>query len=1252
MAEAAAKLNRYCQLVGAAFQVGFEQLPNGAFKCQLTIPDHDHVAQGVASAKKTAQQSAVHDMVGHLTEFHDLEGVLVRPVGPAAKKQKLAEAKSAVSAIAQMQPQAIHKQPAQKAQQQPQIQNPQNTGIPAKNQDDGMGNFTLEIARSHMNQELWRMKQKHDIQVTQEGTPHQPCFRASLTFRTRDGKRHDESYTGTSKKAVQNELALKICRKLFASGYIKGYKRNSTKGTFWDNVKDSKYYEAGSFGLGLQPQLKAKLHNYLNRMGYGVPDLGGPGPGPDSVLWEQASDAELSNVLDNTIAALPWCPPGRGPAPWPAPKGQTAPDLSVAEMAAESSSQLPIAARYEEIVRTVATHQVSIIQGSTGSGKTTQVPQYILDAQDGHPKTIIVTQPRRLAAITVARRVAAERGEALGGTVGFAVRFDNVWPNRVGGICYMTSGLLLKRLHRQGLCGVSHVIVDEVHERDLDNDVLLGLLRTAAVAHPLLKIVLMSATIDARKFQSYMGALQGPQAGLPPIISCEGRCFPVTTLFLEDIIEKMAWRPTDKKWKEKDPQKSMNTCDPVAYSQQTMQTLAALPEQQIPLELVRDLLSKLLMEGTISEATGSVLVFLPTWAMMSLLSKLLQAESTLRQACKVILLHSQVPKHEQMEAFKPAPSGMCKVILATNIAESSITIQDVTVVIDSCRVKLAFFAEGTRLSRNEVVWTGRQNMEQRKGRAGRTREGLCFRLCTKLRFEQGIEQEVPPELTRMPLVGAALLVKSLDLGSIAGVLSQCPDAPSAPALQHAISELQLVQALDKSEQLTNLGRILARLPVDPHVGLALLMGHWFFGLGDAMATICAAMSFDEPFHFEQTAGYLPYAVAEKYKGTHKHSDQFLLGLVHQEYGRLLQVQGQAAADNFVSSESLHPAIMRQAFDGIEQLRGLLQSDALGAMLISSEEGGLVEDDFEQASKERSHNALRDWGQQDWQWGAVLLMLATALPFLAVHQEKRHVWVSEEIVGAVHKGSVSCCKNSYAFPSPLFAFLDQVKDGGWKPPRCRQLTNLPPLLALLRPFAAGNVTLDTEDGSCAIVGGWIPVGPVPADTVQLLLGLRRRLENALVECADQIATEGGPAFAAGGGMKDQELIIILKELLKYYSFRFREGAAAPVSTGSASGAKQGSKGNATLFKSDGPAWPQASMHSPPQAAAPNPPGTRLAQPAGAVRPQGTPGIRLAQPAGGVRPQGGWGQNQQAWQSAGNTAAGSSWNSGKSLTNWWS
>jgi len=1180
-------LNRFCQLRGTKQEINFQQLPNSAFKCTLNIPGVDHSAHGVATSKKGAQDAAVKDIISYLTITGELEQAMNTP--PAAKKRKTGNAAAAKAQVAQeatpvpvfsgktalspgaqpLKPQQQKLQQAVQPKLQPKLQQQQqqqevpqqaqgNTG-PKPIVEDGMGNFSIEVARGKMNEQLKKWRQPTDINIKTEGPPHQPVFRATIKFQVpKLGKWITEQHVGSVKKQVQNELALKVCRKLFAMGVMQKYARSFQKGTFWDAFQESKYYESGSFGFGLAPQMKTRIRNFLTELGADVPHPDAPPLPPGTVLLNQ-EDADAmpeSEEAWSTFRAVDWAPPGApGSSPWPPPKSPSPVNRDPSSHS-PSRWQLPVAQHHDAIVQTIAQNQVCIILGATGSGKTTQVPQYILDSEDGL-QTIIVAQPRRLAAITVAQRVAAERGESLGASVGYAVRFDSVWPQQQGGICYMTTGLVLKRLHRQGLRGVSHVVVDEVHERDLHNDLLMGLLRSASSAHPSLKVVLMSATIDVTKFQHYMSYnATASQVPLPPVVKVEGRIFDVETHYLEDVIENLSWYPNIKRDKEPSSD-SMNTCDVGQYSQTTSQALGAMSESQIPLELMVSLLSYLITSGSCTD--GAVLIFLPTWGMMSLLHRLLSSDNTCSSGSHVILLHSHVPKEQQMEAFKPPPNGLVKVILATNIAESSITIDDVSVVIDSCRVKLTFFSEHTGLSYHTVVWSGRMNLEQRKGRAGRTRPGVCFRMCSRRRFEEGLEDEVPPELTRTPLIEASLLVKSLNLGYVAPVLSQCMDPPAETAVEHAISELRRFRALDDEENLTPLGRILARLPIDPRIGLALLMGHWFFRIGDAMATICAAMSFEEPFPFDKTAGYLPWSVQQHFSGKHKHSDQYVLGQVHQEYARIFDVQGEQAAAGFCSSEGLHPAIMRQVRDASEQLRALLTSDALGALSLEENDspelglafGDMTSSDLAEIPKpQRNHSALRDWDGAEWQWGAVQLLLATALPHLAVHQEKRHVWVSEDTLGAVHKGSVNCCKNTFVFPSPLFTFLDQVKEGGWKPPRCRQSSVLPPLLAVLRPFASGEVKLDDVDGTNVVVGSWIPLGPVTQDTAHLVLYLRRCLEEGLVHCANCVA-----AGETNFGPEQNQMIALLKELLTGQNMRYRETHVA----GGGAAAKGGAAG---------------------------------------------------------------------------------------------
>lgn len=1078
-----------------------------------------------------------------------------------------------------------------------------------------MGNFTAENARGLLNQQLKKWRQKSDMDIKTEGPPHAPMFRATLGFKMGDkfgNKWIQDSHATSTKKEVQKELALKLCRRLFRLGAIPKFARSVTKvGSLEESLKDSKYHEQGMFGLGLPSGLKARLRTYLEAAGYEVPPAG-EAYTPDTVLLrgDESSAATPGESAAQQVRAVDWAPPGSpGCSPWPA-RGDGSPGrtryVEADPSAALKAAALPVARRRDQIVQVVASAQVTVIQGATGSGKTTQVPQFLLDADDGNLKTIVVVQPRRLPAMTVAQRVALERGEPLGVSVGYAVRFDAVWPSSVNSICYMTTGLLLKRLHRGGLAGISHVIVDEVHERDLNNDLLLAVLRAAACAHSGLKIVLMSATIDPVKFQLYMDTASshgGAQTDAPsvPSLAVEGRCFEVETYYLEDAIEMLQWPGTRERDKGSGSGGTMNTCDQSYYSAQTVQVLGAMPEQMIPLELARGILGHVLSQRS-AEDTGGVLIFLPTWGMMSFMAKMLREEPSLNQACHIVMLHSQVPKEEQLWAFQPPPPGLTKVVISTNIAESSVTIDDISVVIDSCRVKLNFFSVATGLSQNQVSWTGRMNMEQRKGRAGRTRPGVCYRLCSRQRFEAGLEDEVPPEITRAPLTDSALLVKSLNLGDVGAVLSQCLDPPSKDAVDQAISELCAIGAMDEHRELTPLGRIVSRLPINPHFGVALMMGHWLFRLGDAFATMCAAMSFDEPFHTDKTAGYLPWSISEAYAGRYKkHSDQFLLGMVHQEYARLLDTSGQDAALVFCRQHNLHTVLMRQVYDASRQLKSLMTSEALGSLALEEADVPQPEDDLglEAAPMPARHDAIRDWGPQDWQWGALQLLLAIALPHLGVHLEKRHIWVSEDTKGAIHKASVNCTKGDYKFPSPIFAFLDQVKEGGWKPPRCRQSTNIPALLVLLRPFSSSSIAVN-EDGN-VVIADWLVLDGAPSDTISIVLGLRMHLQDLLSVYA------GAAAQGGAEGFKDDsaDLTGLLKELLTRQNLTQREPAPGAAGAWSSATPAAGAWSSATPAKGS---WCGQ--------------GAWGARPAGGLRPAGgiKGALRPAAAAWGARPKG--------------------------------
>lgn len=431
--------------------------------------------------------------------------------------------------------------------------------------------------------------------------------------------------------------------------------------------------------------------------------------------------------------------------------------------------RLPAAQKEAEVVRLVDSHRVVLVQGGTGCGKTTQIPQFLLDAADG-PKKIVVAQPRRLAAVGVAARVAEERREALGDTVGCMVRGESK-TSEATALLFCTTGVLLQRLRSDpGLKHVSHVVVDEVHERNVDADVLLSLLKhDARLRH--VKVILMSATLDARKFIEYFDN--------PGTLDIPGFAYPVDVFYT----------------------------------------------QESPLDVTR----------RIAADQEAVLIFVASIAAVSRLVQEMSHDEELAPRA----LHGSLSPAAQRQAFEPSPKGKVKVVVSTNVAETSVTIPDVTAVIDTCRANVTGYDAERDLPRLYETWIAKDAANQRKGRAGRVRRGVCYRLVAEEFFES-LSDHSTPEIERVSLEPLCVqaMAMSKDPASFA---KQLLDPPANVAVVSAMSGLKEMGACDDASKLTPLGAHIAALPCAARLGKLIILGA-VLGVRDAALSVAAGLS--------------------------------------------------------------------------------------------------------------------------------------------------------------------------------------------------------------------------------------------------------------------------------------------------------------------------------------------------------------------------------------------------------------------------
>lgn len=494
----------------------------------------------------------------------------------------------------------------------------------------------------------------------------------------------------------------------------------------------------------------------------------------------------------------------------------------------------------EDVVDTVADNQITIISGETGSGKSTQSVQFILDDlyDRGYAKcaNIIVTQPRRISALGLADRVSEERCTAVGQEVGYSIRGENK-SSKDTKITFVTTGVLLRRLQTSGgriddvvasLADVSHVVIDEVHERSLDTDFLLSIIRDVLAKRKDLKLILMSATLDSATFGNYFKA-DGLRVGF---VEISGRTFPVQDFYLDDIIHQTGFMGNDYDGKASD-----RNLDDQQRVSKVIQSLG----MRINYNLLAETTKAIDAELSQTQKSGGILIFLPGVAEINQICRILSTVSTLH----VLPLHASLETKEQRKVFAPPLHGKRKVVVATNVAETSITIDDIVAVIDSGRVKETSFDPQNNMRKLEETWASRAACKQRRGRAGRVQAGKCFKLYTRNLEEQTMLERPEPEIRRVPLEQLCLSVRAMGNKDVGGFLSRTPTPPEALAVEGAINMLRRMGALD-GDELTALGQQLAMIPADLRCGKLMVYGA-IFGCLDDCITIAAILSSKSPF---------------------------------------------------------------------------------------------------------------------------------------------------------------------------------------------------------------------------------------------------------------------------------------------------------------------------------------------------------------------------------------------------------------------
>ncbi|BFZ12702.1 hypothetical protein BsWGS_15741 [Bradybaena similaris] len=539
----------------------------------------------------------------------------------------------------------------------------------------------------------------------------------------------------------------------------------------------------------------------------------------------------------------------------------------------EQRQFLPIFAVRNQLLNVIRDNSVIIIVGETGSGKTTQLTQYL--HEDGYTRLGMIgcTQPRRVAAMSVAKRVAEEMNIKLGEEVGYAIRFEDCTSEKTL-IKYMTDGILLREsLRESDLDNYSAIIMDEAHERSLSTDVLFGLLRNVVARRHDLKLIVTSATMDASKFALFFGNV--------PVYTIPGRTFPVDVMYA------------------KNPQEDYVD----AAVKQTLQVhLGGLP--------------------------GDMLIFMPGQEDIEVTCELIAERlSELEEAPQLAILpiYSQLPSDLQAKIFQKAPDGVRKCVVATNIAETSLTVDGIMFVIDSGYCKLKVYNPKIGMDALQIFPISQANANQRSGRAGRTGPGQAYRLYTQRQYKDELLVTTVPEIQRTNLANVVLLLKSLGVQDL--LQFHFMDPPPEDNILNSMYQLWILGALDNTGALTSLGRNMVEFPLDPALSKMLIVSV-DMGCSADVLTIVSMLSV--PAIFYRPKGREEDSDAAREKFMVPESDHLTFLNVYQQWKR------NGYSSTWCNEHFIHAKAMRKVREVQSQLREIVEQQKMELISCGTE----------------------------------------------------------------------------------------------------------------------------------------------------------------------------------------------------------------------------------------------------------------------------------------------------------------------------